>query len=101
MARAQRRRGALHLGADSPTALAPEITAERFYLETLESVLKGSNKIMIDDAVGGQGVLPYLPLNELIGKPAAAPAQRGSGSDDERSSSLSVGAAIVVIGLVL
>lgn len=56
---------------------APAITAERFYLETLESVLKGSNKIMIDDAVGGQGVLPYLPLNELISKPAAAPAQRG------------------------
>lgn len=53
--------------------LAPEITAERFYLETLESVLRDSNKILIDDAVGGQGsqgVVPYLPLNELMGRPA-------------------------------
>ncbi|TSD90392.1 FtsH protease activity modulator HflK [Mycobacterium sp. KBS0706] len=57
--------------------LAPEITAERFYLETLETVLKGSNKIMIDDAVGGQGVLPYLPLNELMGRPATATTQPG------------------------
>ena len=47
---------------------APAITAERFYLETLESVLKGSNKILIDDAVGGQGVVPYLPLDKLQSK---------------------------------
>jgi membrane protease subunit HflK len=57
--------------------LAPEITAERFYLETLESVLKGSNKILIDDAIGGQGVLPYLPLNELMNRPAPAAAAKG------------------------
>lgn len=57
--------------------LAPEITAERFYLETLESVLKGSNKILIDDAIGGQGVLPYLPLNELMNRPAPAAATKG------------------------
>jgi membrane protease subunit HflK len=58
--------------------LAPEITAERFYLETLETVLKDSNKILIDDAVGGQGVVPYLPLTELMNRPApgTAPKER-------------------------
>src|SRR5262249_38056588 len=56
---------------------APAITAERFYLETLESVLKGSNKILIDDSVGGQGGVAYLPLNELMNRPAPSPAQKG------------------------
>lgn len=46
--------------------LAPEVTANRFYLETMEEVLSGVNKVIIDqDAGGGQGVVPYLPLNEL------------------------------------
>ena len=34
------------------------------YLETLRDVLEGKNKIILDDN-GGQGVVPYLPLNEL------------------------------------
>ena len=36
------------------------------FLETMEKTFKDMNKIIIDgDAVGGQGVLPYLPLNEI------------------------------------
>ena len=36
------------------------------YIETLRDVLARSNKIIIDEgAEGGQGVVPYLPLNEL------------------------------------
>ena len=43
---------------------AKEVTRRRIYLETLREVLEGKNKIILDDA-GGQGVVPYLPLNEL------------------------------------
>lgn len=46
--------------------LAPEVTRRRIYLETLERVFGPMNKIIIDsDASGTQGVVPYLPLNEL------------------------------------
>ncbi len=46
--------------------LAPEVTRRRIYLETLERVFGDMNKIIIDsEASGGQGVVPYLPLNEL------------------------------------
>ena len=45
---------------------APEVTRKRLYLETMERVLGGVDKIILDDNAGGsQGVLPYLPLNEL------------------------------------
>jgi len=47
-------------------AKAPEVTRKRLYLETLERVLSNVEKIIIDDSGGGgQGVVPYLPLNEL------------------------------------
>lgn len=47
-------------------AKAKEVTRKRLYLETMERVLGGVDKIIIDDKVGGeQGVVPYLPLNEL------------------------------------
>ncbi len=44
---------------------APEVTRKRLYLETMEQVLGGLNKIILDESAGGQGVVPYLPLNEL------------------------------------
>ena len=52
---------------------APDVTRERMYLETMERVLGGADKIIIDTGAGGPGVVPYLPLNELS-KP---PGQRG------------------------
>lgn len=46
--------------------LAPEVTRQRIYLETMERVLGGVNKVVIDQgASGSQGVVPFLPLNEL------------------------------------
>jgi len=48
---------------------APEVTRKRLYLETLESVLGQVDKVILDEQVG-QGVVPYLPLNELGRKPA-------------------------------
>ncbi|WP_439104303.1 FtsH protease activity modulator HflK [Celeribacter marinus] len=46
--------------------LAPEVTRKRLYLETIEEVYSGVEKIILDESAGGgQGVVPYLPLNEL------------------------------------
>ncbi|AHD00264.1 FtsH protease activity modulator HflK [Leisingera methylohalidivorans] len=45
---------------------APEVTRKRLYLETMEEVLGRVDKIILDEQSGdGQGVVPYLPLNEL------------------------------------
>ena len=45
---------------------APEVTRRRLYIETLRDVLEKADKVIIDsDSQGGQGVVPYLPLNEL------------------------------------
>jgi modulator of FtsH protease HflK len=50
-------------------ARAPEVTRQRLFLETMERVLGDTEKIIIDDKVGGAGVVPYLPLNELQRQP--------------------------------
>ncbi|MEX0841354.1 MAG: FtsH protease activity modulator HflK [Xanthobacteraceae bacterium] len=42
---------------------APQVTRERMYLETMERLFGGTDKIIIDGQ--GSGVVPYLPLNEL------------------------------------
>ncbi|MEL6947106.1 MAG: FtsH protease activity modulator HflK [Pseudomonadota bacterium] len=49
-------------------AKAPEVTRKRMFLETMEAVLKDSNKVIMESGNGqggGTGVVPYLPLNEL------------------------------------
>lgn len=51
---------------------APEVTRRRLYIETLRDVLTKANKIIIDEKGGGQGVVPYLPLNELNRSSGAA-----------------------------
>ncbi len=44
---------------------APEVTRSRIYLETMEQVLRGSDKVIIGQDDGGSGVVPYLPLPEI------------------------------------
>jgi len=51
---------------------APEVTRRRLHIETMERVLGGVDKTILDNAVlggdgstGGSGIVPYLPLNEL------------------------------------
>jgi membrane protease subunit HflK len=54
---------------------APSVTRERMYLETMERLFNGTDKIIMDPGSGGQnGVVPYLPLNELTRPQAARPA---------------------------
>lgn len=50
---------------------APEVTRKRLYLETMEQVLGDVDKIIIDQSAG-QGVVPYLPLNEMMRAPGTA-----------------------------
>ncbi|MDQ0510269.1 FtsH protease activity modulator HflK [Ancylobacter amanitiformis] len=57
---------------------APDITRQRLYLETMERVFGGMDKVLIDQSAGtgGQGVVPYLPLSALDRRtPATTPAQ--------------------------
>ncbi|MCB5177167.1 FtsH protease activity modulator HflK [Microvirga lenta] len=62
---------------------APDVIRERMFIETMERVLGGVDKIIIDPN-SGQGVVPYLPLNELQSRPqqpqpqANAPVQQGA-----------------------
>ena len=42
-----------------------EVTSKRLYLETMESVLSNSNKVIIDPSAEGSNVLPILPLKSL------------------------------------
>jgi len=50
---------------------APEVTRRRMYMETMEKVLGQANKVILDGDAG-QGVVPYLPLDQLRSNPAAA-----------------------------
>ena len=48
---------------------APEITRRRLYLETMQDVFKDMNTVILDGVDGGaagQGVVPYLPLDQLM-----------------------------------
>lgn len=44
---------------------APEVTRNRLFLETMEEVLKGTKKVIVEP---GKDVVPYLPLHELMQK---------------------------------
>ena len=63
---------------------APEVTRKRMYLETMEKVLGGMNKVLLDGVgeggTGGQGVVPFLPLNEIM-RPAGAAAAAAGGTN--------------------
>ena len=50
---------------------SPEVIRERIFLETMERVLGGADKVILDRN-GAGGVVPYLPLGELGRRPAAS-----------------------------
>ena len=71
---------------------APAITRDRLYLETLEQVLSGASKVLIDTKSGNN--MLYLPLDQMIrqqkeSRAQAAPATSDSGVEAPRSSSAS------------
>lgn len=58
---------------------APEITRERLYLETMERLFGGSDKIVLDPGAGvpgmAGGIVPYVNLDELGRRQAQPQAQ--------------------------
>jgi modulator of FtsH protease HflK len=56
---------------------APDVIRERMFLETMERVLGGTDKVIIDQNSQG-GVVPYLPLSELQRRQAPAGQQTGA-----------------------
>ena len=66
---------------------APEVTRERLYLETMETVFGRANKVLVEKSggTGAGGNVLYLPLDKLAGHGAAAGA---SGSDAQQSESI-------------
>jgi modulator of FtsH protease HflK len=74
--------------------VAQDVTLQRLYIETMEEILKNSNKIIIDKAAQGQsGVLPYLPLPSLLGTtpPGGAAPETGAAQSSTSPSSTSGG----------
>src|ERR1700726_2697115 len=57
---------------------APDVTRQRMYLETMERLFGGTDKIIMDSGASG-GVVPYLPLDQLMRRPQPATPQTGGG----------------------
>jgi modulator of FtsH protease HflK len=62
---------------------AKDVTATRLYIQTMEQVLKGANKVVLDRGTG-PGVLPYLPLPALRPSTAAPKSTSTSGGLEAR-----------------
>jgi len=46
----------------------PALTERRIYLESMQNIFGGMNKVLIDKSAGGSGAIPYLPLDQLLRK---------------------------------
>ncbi len=59
-----------------------DVATRRIYLDAMEKILGGMNKVLIPKDISGSGVLPYLPLDELLKhqpQPQAHEAQQRGG----------------------
>jgi modulator of FtsH protease HflK len=56
---------------------APDITRQRLYIETMERILSGSDKIILDGQNSASGVVPVLPLNDLMPQQLQHPPAQG------------------------
>jgi membrane protease subunit HflK len=61
--------------------LAPDVTKTRMYIDTMESVMSSSTKVMID--VDGGNNMMYLPLDKIMERSQSN--QSGSGSSETSS----------------
>ncbi|MBI1775710.1 MAG: FtsH protease activity modulator HflK [Proteobacteria bacterium] len=52
--------------------VSPDVTTRRIYLETMQEVLRNTNKLIVDKSAAS-GVVPYLPLPELQKHGPASP----------------------------
>jgi membrane protease subunit HflK len=58
---------------------APDVTRQRIYLETMERILGGAEKLVYDGGNSAQSIVPYLPLSELTPRRPAPAAQPQTG----------------------
>ena len=72
---------------------APDVTRQRIYLETMERVFGGTDKIIIDAGRRGRGVVPYLPLKNCranVRRPQQPPAREATNETQSRRRRLAV-----------
>ena len=62
---------------------APAVTRERLYLETIETVLQSSKKVVIDTEGNGSGNLIYLPTRSATRSGAPYATQRWDGLEHD------------------
>src|SRR5262252_635686 len=60
---------------------APDVTRQRLYLETMERLFGGTDKVILDSSGQGSGVVPYLPLPDLRSRPSTQPSQPATGGN--------------------
>lgn len=65
--------------------LEPALTQQRLYLETMQSVLGATDKLILDSTVQ-EGVVPYLPLDQLKPKGTAGGRSATSAGGASRTS---------------
>lgn len=61
--------------------LAPDVTRERLYIETLQQVYANTPKVMVDSDTGGNSMM-YLPLDKLMERVPATSSSRNIRLDD-------------------
>ncbi|HVI28012.1 protease modulator HflK [Hansschlegelia sp.] len=59
---------------------APDVTRERLFLETMERIYGAVDKVIIDPKASGQGIVPFLPLDQLQKSGRTAPAAEATGA---------------------
>ena len=67
---------------------APEVTRQRLYLDTMQSVMENSSKVLVD-VEGGNNML-YLPLDKIMQQQASSPGRSGSSSQVRSLSSADI-----------
>ena len=78
---------------------APDVTRQRMYLETMERLFGGTDKIIMDSGEGG--VVPYLPLDQLTRRPQPpAPPQTG-GRPMRLNLVGGIVAAVIIVALII
>lgn len=61
--------------------VAPDVTRERLYIETLQQVYANTPKVMVDSETGGNNMM-YLPLDKLMERVPATSSSRNIRLDD-------------------
>jgi len=68
---------------------APQVTRERLYLDTMQSVMSRSSKVLVD--VKGSNNLLYLPLDKILGKLAPEESVAKPDEDERKPISANTG----------